>query len=319
MPARRYRAYLYLILVTILWGAAAPIFKIGLEGTSTATLLTYRFGLTTLILIPLFSIFKHKLRFPQKKSEWWPVILHGFLRISIALLLTALAIKRTTALEASFIHAMAPIFTTIIAIILLHEHLTNRKAVGIIIAFVGTILAIVSPSLLTDTISLHGLTGNLLMVAANIVTAFSIVYSKIGLRHHISPFLIAGISFFIGFITILPFGIMENGSLSQLLQAIFHAPLKVHLSTLYMVIFGGLLAHTLHESALSLIKATEATVFTYLQPIITAPLALIWLGESISQYFLIGAAIVVVGVFFAEFTGIFPKRQLITAISSHHT
>ncbi|HEB14007.1 MAG TPA: EamA family transporter, partial [candidate division WWE3 bacterium] len=45
----------------------------------------------------------------------------------------------------------------------------------------------------------------------------------------------------------------------------------------------------------------EAALFLYLEPVFAAPLAYLWLGESITPTFIIGAAVIAAGVILTEY------------------
>ena len=70
---------------------------------------------------------------------------------------------------------------------------------------------------------------------------------------------------------------------------------------LYMAIFSSVIAYTLYEYGLSIIEASEATLFAYLQPIFAAPVALLWLKEKITPPFIIGAVVIGLGVAISEY------------------
>jgi drug/metabolite transporter (DMT)-like permease len=49
------------------------------------------------------------------------------------------------------------------------------------------------------------------------------------------------------------------------------------------------------------IEIGEVGVFYYLQPVIAAPIAVVWLGEKVTLPFIAGAAIIAIGVGIAEY------------------
>jgi drug/metabolite transporter (DMT)-like permease len=68
-----------------------------------------------------------------------------------------------------------------------------------------------------------------------------------------------------------------------------------------MAILSGSIAYTLWARAQRTIEIGEAAVFSYLYPIFAAPLAVFWLKEKITMPFVIGATVIAVGVFIAEY------------------
>ena len=73
-----------------------------------------------------------------------------------------------------------------------------------------------------------------------------------------------------------------------------------------MSLFGSIIAYFTYTYGFSLIEASEATLFTYLQPLFTAPLAVFWLKESVRPPFIIGAVFIALGVFLTEYK---PKKM----------
>lgn len=68
----------------------------------------------------------------------------------------------------------------------------------------------------------------------------------------------------------------------------------------YMAILSGIIAYISYQYALQKIEASEASVFYYLQPLFAIPVAVIFLQESLSLVFFVGALIIAAGVYLAE-------------------
>ena len=68
-----------------------------------------------------------------------------------------------------------------------------------------------------------------------------------------------------------------------------------------MSLFSSCIAYFTYNLGVSLIEASEATLFDYLKPIFTAPLAFFLLKEEITLPFLIGAMIITIGVAISEY------------------
>jgi len=98
---------------------------------------------------------------------------------------------------------------------------------------------------------------------------------------------------------------------SQLPSKLIHLPFSAHLGVFYMAIISGIIAYYLFQYGLQHIEASEATVFQYLGPVFSTPLAVIWLHDKITPPFLIGAVFIVIGVFTAEYK---PHRRIHTKI-----
>lgn len=284
MPAR-YRAYIYILIAILLWGIAGPVIKYTLGYFDTVTFLTIRFGLTSLILVP-FWIWteRHKRHlFPDLTyKDWVILIIYGITATTIELGLLFLGFAHTSAIEATMIFSTAPIFIALAGIYFLKEHITKKERFGMFVAFAGTVIVVLGP------VS-GNLLGNLFVMLANIAKIVEVVLTKKLLRHNFSPLFLTMFSFFVGFLSITPIYFLTN-----------HRQLNWSINSIsglmYMVLFSGILAYWLFLKGQKTIEVSEANMFTYLQPLVTTPLAFLWLGESLTWNFLIGGAVVALGV-----------------------
>ena len=143
------------------------------------------------------------------------------------------------------------------------------------------------------------LEGNLLIVAAVVADAISVILAKVSGRSRISPGLLAHLSFIIGLATIAPFALAVHG-MPQIIDSIRQAPLSAHMGVWFMALVSGTLACTLRNRAVQTIEVSETAPFIYLFPLWGAPLSVLWLGEKITTPFLVGGSIIAVGVILAE-------------------
>jgi len=99
------------------------------------------------------------------------------------------------------------------------------------------------------------------------------------------------------------------GTLLFLPNAISEMPdsnLTVNLIVFFMGVFPAALAYLAWSYALSKAKKTaHVTVFSYLIPLISALLAFLWLGETISIFTFIGGLVIIAGMIL---TNIFDKE-----------
>jgi len=293
MNPARLRAYIMLLVVAVIWGVATPIIKYTLGGFEPLLFLTYRFGISSIIAVFIFIFTKQHL--PKKRKNLINLILFGFLTSTVSLGFLFLGINNTTVLDVSLITLASPLLITIAGAIYLKEHITKREKIGMSIAFLGTIVTIIEP-IVQNHGGAVGLSGNVLILGYLIATAWGAVIVKKLLRNNVSPLVITNTTFIIGFITLLPFAIMSFPSL----YFIYNIPYTYHLGVFYMAIISGTIAYYLSNRAQKTIEISEAGLFSYLFPIFSTPLAILWLGEKITPMFIIGAVIIIIGVAIAE-------------------
>jgi len=307
MNKKRLTAYLLLLLTAALWGFASPVVKYTLSFIDPLGFLFYRFWLVSLLfLVPfLIAIIKK----PIPLLQLIKLLLIGVLGGPITLLLIFYGADKTSAIDSSLIVAMAPILIVISGAIFLKEKITRRENLGLVIALAGTMVTIVQPLIEGSAFAQGHLWGNLIVFSSNIAwTAYVILIKKESKKY--SPLILTALTFFSGLIILTPFFLNQRFYLINLQKsaflpqtALFEIQPKAIFGILYMTIFSSIIAYTTYNWGISLIEASEATIFTYLQPVFAAPLAFFWLGEKISFPFLVGAALVALGVFLTESRG----------------
>ena len=296
-PARK-RAYIELLIVSIIWGAATPVIKYTLGGFSPAVFLTYRFFISAVLALMIFAATGFK--FPKSLKVLGLTLFNGFLLTTVSLGLLFLGTDKTTSIDSNVISTIGPITIALAGVFFLRERVTKKEAVGILIALTGTLITIIEPVLKSG--GFGGLEGNLLVFASVIITTVNAVLAKMILRDNVDALTATNLSFIVGFITILPFGL--PAILNSGFKVITSAPLSYHLGVLYMALLSGTLAYFLWHKAEKSIEIGEANLSAYLYPIFGTPLSVFWLGEKITLPFIIGAVVIAAGVFLAEY-----KRQ----------
>lgn len=297
MSKKRLTAYLLLTLTAAIWGVAAPLIKVTVAILPPFAFLFWRFLLTSLIFLPFFfwRVKKEK----ETLISLLPLIPLGFLGVPATLVFVFLGFERTSAMDGVVIAALAPIFIVIAGVLFLKEKVTPREKIGLIFAVAGTIVIIAQPLLENGLFASQNLTGNILILISNFIWTAYVILSKEEFKRH-SPFVITAVSFFVGLVTIFPLTLLEQQ------ENIFNFQSLVieggaFWGLAYMTLLSSVVAYFTFQWGLSLIEASEATLFAYLQPIFAAPLAILWLGEKISSPFLLGATIITLGVILTEY------------------
>lgn len=292
MNPHRLRAYFLLFIVSVIWAVAGPIIKYTLGGIPPLLFLTYRFGLSTLISIICFFLFGFN--FPKENKIRLELILYGFLTSTVSLGLLFFGLEETSVLDMSLITLINPLLITIAGVYFLKEHVTKKEKLGMGIALIGTIFTVIEP-FFQNGHSLTRFSGNFLIFLYLLTAALSAVLAKKLLRAGVDPLTLTNLSFIVGFLTLLPLTIIKYPA-----GAIASIPLSYHLGVIYMAVLSGSLAYYLSNKAQKSIEIGEAAVFSYIYPLFSTPLAVIWLGEKITPMFILGGIIIAFGVVIAE-------------------
>ena len=166
-------------------------------------------------------------------------------------------------------------------------------AIGTAISLIGIFIVVLRP--LIDNGFDSGIIGNMLFILATL----SFVLYTLLLREYDLPYRATTLTFWMFAIAtaiFFPFFLWESSSTNVLSQLTFQGILGI----LFGAIFTSVIAYVLYNFAIKKIKMSEIGIFLYIDPIITALIAVPLLGEKITVLFLLGSLFVFLGIFVAE-------------------
>ncbi len=306
MSTARLRAYFYLLIVSVIWGVAGVVIKYTLFGFPPLIFLLYRFFIASIAGVILFIFFGFKV--PKDRRILIFSLVYGFSMTTLTLSLLFFGTDKTTSIDANLISAIAPVVTVVGAAILINERVSKKEKIGIAIAFLGTLITVVEPVLKMND-GVIGLEGNLLILLSVVIGALNAIFAKVILRGKVNIFFLTNIAFIVGFITTLPLVLIYHSPL-EIIGIIQNTPLTYQLGVVYMALISGTLAYTLWHHAEKTIEVGEVSIFAYLFPVFGTPLSVLWLHEKLSLPFIIGAAVIIIGVLIAEWKKKRYKRSL---------
>jgi len=248
-----------------------------------------RFLIATIFILPFFFIQRKESLFKAIRVIW-PYTILG----TINILLFYLGLVRTTADSSVIIYCDVPLITAVLSYFLIKERLSKSKQIGILIGFLGTFFVVILP-LLPKGIKTGDLIGNLLIVIATFMWAAYGISSKKIIEKGYSPISVATVSFIVStvvFLIISPFVAKTN----------FIIPIFSINNLILLLLLGGIATVGSNVLMQWCVKHTSATItflYQYIQPVFTIIFAAIILGEKITGGFLIGAILVLAGVFIA--------------------
>jgi len=303
MVSARTKAHLMLLAVSAIWGIAPPVIKYSLKYFDTSIFLSYRFIITNFLLIPWLLIAEPHTWTTLSRltaNKWLLLIFAGFLGSTIQLGFLFWGLENTSAIEGSIINATAPILVAISSFFFLREKITAMERIGIFVAFLGSAIVVIEPVFTGQYTSsrLH-FYGNMAVLLGTLAWTAYAILSKKALRGHVSPLLLTTAMFFVGSLTmpVITFFIHTPYSLHQ---SLISAPFSAHLGVWFMAFISGALAYYLYQQATKFIEVSEANIYTYLSPVFTLPLSLVFLREPVGPWLIVGSAVIVGGVLLSE-------------------
>lgn len=295
---RRTTAYLLLLIISVIWGMASPVVKYTLQWFDPWIFLTYRFLISTLIALPYLWL--ARITFPKKTADTNLVLLISVLSAPVTLWLFFEALTKTTALSGSLYTATGPLLLVAGGALFFHERISHHERWGIFVIVLGALLTALGPLLFNGQAdSLGNFEGNLIMMLAVVCDMGAALLSKVALKRGISGALLAHMSFIVGFILFIPLLLLRRPP-GEIAGIISQAPLSAHLGVLFMAVFSGTIAYSLRNIAIKYIEVSESAIFTYLQPLWAALLAVYWLKEPVTTSYIVGGIIIAIGVVIAE-------------------
>ncbi len=283
--------YLALILAHLIWGANFVVAKITLQEFPPMSLALLRFAFASLLLAPFFIIETKKVKIDKKDLP--KLVAIGILIITLNITFFFEGMKRTTAIDASVLTLIIPLLSVLGGWKFLKEKINLYNLFGIALGFIGAMIVVGLPGIITGTTTPTMLEGNLLIILASIVwVAGAIISKKILLKY--SSLVVTAIAFLIGTLTFfIPavFEYLQNpGWITQV-------SLIGILGLIFMVLLSSISAYFLFEWGLNKTSVAIADLFQYIEPFIAIILAVLILGEKITDQFLIGAVLVAAGAY----------------------
>lgn len=132
------RKWLYLILLSIIWGTSYILIKKGLEGFTPIQLGSVRIVITSFFL---FLVGYRSIRNISKK-EWVWVALSGLLGSFIPVFLFSYAETEIDSSIASILNSLVPLFTIVIGFLAFKITFSRNQLLGVLVGLLGAILLI---------------------------------------------------------------------------------------------------------------------------------------------------------------------------------
>lgn len=281
---------LLMILATFFWAGAFIAAKLGVYALSPTILTFLRMGVATLILFPFMM---HKLgdQFKLKKEEIKIVLSTAIIGMIGYHMFFFTALQYTTATKASMINATNPLITALLASAFAGEKMTLRKTALLALALTGVIYILISGNLTTlSEIQLNK--GDFIMMCGTFLWAVYGIIVKRGMPI-LGPLKLTAYTFAFCTVIMMPFAIYDFATTDAL--SVGYEP---YLAVLYMAIFPTVLGYTIQQMAISELGPSKASLFINLVPILSAAMAVAFLGEKLASYHIIGASMIITSVIF---------------------
>ena len=252
----------------------------------------YRYLVASICLIPI--LMWGFTRFKIKKYDIIPIISLGSLLYALFPWLFSLSLFYTSAAFGAIGLATLPIITLIVAFFFKRELLNTLKIMGVLLAFIGVVIA-VSQSLDNSESNQNHILGIVLMVCAATVASIYSIFCKRYIMDY-GPVFFSALSMLTGMLILFPF-VWLMRDLSIITSLDYYS----WISLIFLGIIGGAFQFTAYTWALKWLTPTRATVYLTLNPISAIFIAYPVLGETITTSALIGLVCVLSAIFLVNY------------------
>lgn len=285
------RPYILVQLTTLFWAGNAIAGKIAVGHISPFLLTSLRWFVALIILAP-FAVKYCRSDWAVIKTRFVFLFFLGAVGFTLFNNLLYLALTSTSAVNVSIIQSSMPLFVFFLNAAFFSVNLTKYQAVGFPITIVG-VLVIAFQGNLTELAEYVVNIGDVLalasVVAYGIFTAF--LKSKPDI-HWLSTMLVLVFS---AFVTSIPFTLFESVSGNLTLP-----DLTGILVVIYTAVFAAVVAQTFWIRSIELIGSNGTSVFINLIPIFGTLLAVVFLGEQLYMFHVLGLLLIVSGIYIAQ-------------------
>lgn len=276
------KIYIVQALLAGFFFGTASIFIRFISGLDAITIGFYRLLLASSILLLVNLLLKRKKVVVQDVSPWRVGILGLLLGIHFALFIYSVRI--TTVINATVLVNTTPVIALIIYCVRNRERPSKVATFGLLTSMTGIFII----SALDIKFSISSVMGDLLSLSAAILWAIYLVVGK-PLREKSDVLSIMPIIYSIGCITLM---------ILSLISGEFVLPtINQWIPLIGLSIFPTLIGHTLHFSSMKALRPYQTSIFSLLEPLTATVLAFIILNEIPTPPFILGAAIVLIGIF----------------------
>lgn len=241
-----------------------------------ATLVFCRLAIGLAFAMPIFI--GQGLMCVVKTQSIWLHLIRAVV-VSCSMGCTYYAYRNLPLADAAAIGQTGPLFTTLLAVLLLKESMTVLKWLAMLVGYIG-VLFIVKPGVVEFDSAI------LVALAANLLAGLAIIMAKALSKEDSSQ-------------TILFYGTVGTLFLTSI-HAFFYWQTPSKTDCIYLIFIGaaGMLSQYCYLQALKYAPASFVTPFEYIRLCVTIPIGMIVFSEMPDAYSLLGSLVILASIIF---------------------
>lgn len=259
-------AHLCVLTACVCWGLMSPVGKDAMaHGIDSVSMVSLRI-IGGAILFWLASLFAPKEHVPVR--DRFLLIGAGVFGLVFNQCAFTIGLGITSPVNASIVTTSMPIFAMILAAIILHEPITGKKAVGVLVGCCGAVMLIAS-SASAGNAKVGDLRGDLLCVGAQLSFALYLsLYNRMTKKY--SPITVSKWMFLWAAVLVLPF------TSGHLMAADWQSVgLQTALEAGFVVVFGTFVAYLLMMVGQHTLRPTVVSIYNYMQPVVAVTVSVL--------------------------------------------
>ena len=281
--------YLLLTLSALFWAGNAVMARALHHLLPPATMAFWRWVLALLLLSPIVVRPMYEQR-TLLRANWMRLALLGVLGVGCYNTFLYAALQTTTATNGVLISSITPLLIVLIGRVLFGVRMTRRQQYGLLLSLVG-VVGIVSRGDVAVLEQLDFNQGDLLLIGCVFTWALYSVLLRwrpagIDTLAFLGAAVIGGI-----LLLMLPLYLVE---LASGRVAVWNAATGAGM--VYFAVFPSILAYLFWNRGVQQVGANRAGLFLYLIPVFGIVLAILFLGERLHFFHLIGAVLIFTGI-----------------------
>lgn len=279
-----------MLLVFITLAATfTPIFaKLTVAEISPLSLGFFRFGFAAILFYVTLKVRKLDLKF--EKKDYPRLILLALLCIPLNQFFFLSGIKLSFASHSGIIYSLNPVYAYIIAVIFRYEKFYYSKLFSILLTVVG-IFFIFYEGFISSSADGEVIKGDILLLFAVLTFSMYLTLGKTTIEKY-GALKTSTFVFLVGSVLYIPLFVYDLPNFT-----LEHLTYKGIIGFIYLSFFVAYLAYFVWYYALRSIAVSKLTTLSNISPLLTVLFSIIFLGEHISLFFIIGSIITLLGVF----------------------
>ncbi|MEH6625802.1 MAG: DMT family transporter [Motiliproteus sp.] len=284
-------AYLLLVLTTLFWSGNFVLARAMHLEIPPISMAFWRWFVALLILLPwvLPSMWRQRQLLFQHR---WYLLLISVLGVANFNTLIYQGLQITTAVNAALLQSAVPVVILLLSRFVLKMSVSVGQYLGITVSLAGVMIIISQGS--TEIISrLEINQGDIWVLGA--VLSWSLYSVALKWRpEQLHGNALMGVTVLIGVVVLTPFYLWESQDSPAIEWNQDHL-----LMIAYMAIFPSVLAYFFWNRGVKELGAAKAGLFIHLMPVFGLLLSVIFLGEAVQAFHLLGIGLIFGGIFMA--------------------